>query len=420
MLKVNKKHILPIFVMSLMMTSKVFLNSVNSEYKYYVAIIWILIHTVEHRSWIFSRSKSDLISGGIVRKIYMQIGFPYLFAALYSVFLLIIGNTTTHYLWRGISYALHIIVCFVFSYVFLDRYRENSFKIIGAAALLSYFYTLVFAFIGLGFSGSLAYIVRPGSFSTTISAWFEMHDLVFSVGFLLIYILLGYNGKIRNHIGQLILLVFVFYVGYKRIAILGLIASVLISVIISNRARTRSIQVGKIIAILLGVLGLCYVYTFMLSTGAFEALMLKYNINLMGRDRIYTYFRSFYDYSFGFLGNGYGFTAQYLLDNSSSLVRQLHGTLGLHNDILRLYIELGIWGSLIWHFWYLIRIPNSLKTYDFSCLKLFMAFMIYAYIVYLTDNTTTYFWFQFMWSVLLGHHIIKQSIPKEPSEVIGR
>ena len=403
-----------------MMTSKIFLNPVNSEYKYYVAIIWILIHTIEHSNWLFSKNRDNLISGGIIRKIYVMIGFPYLFAALYSVFLLIIGNTTAHYLWRGISYALHIIVCFVFSYMFLDRYKENSFRIIGAAALLSYFYTIVFAFIGLGFSGSLAYIVRPGNFSTNISAWFEMHDLVFSVGFILIYILLGYNGKIRNNIGLLILFTFVFYVGYKRIAILGLIVSVLISAIISNRARTRSIQVWKIVTILLSVLGLCYVYTYMLSTGAFEAVMLKYNVNLMGRDRIYTYFRSYYEYSLTFLGNGYGFTSQYLLDNSLSLMRQLHGTLGLHNDILRLYIEIGIWGSLIWHFWYLIRIPNILKTYDFSCLKLFMAFMIYAYIVYLTDNTTTYFWFQFIWSLLLGHHIIKQIKSTDLSEVDGK
>jgi hypothetical protein len=130
----------------------------------------------------------------------------------------------------------------------------------------------------------------------------------------------------------------------------------------------------------------------------------------MGRDRIYTYFRRFYEYTLSFLGKGYGFTSQYLLDNSSSLMKQLHGTLGLHNDILRLYIELGLWGSFIWHFWYLIRIPKYLKSYDFSCLKLFMAFMIYAYIVYITDNTTTYFWFQFMWSLLLGHHIIKHSV----------
>ncbi len=416
-IKVKKKNILPVFVLSLMMTSKVFLTSINSEYKYYAAILWILFHTLEHNHWFIPTVESRT-NRNSVRRLFLDAYFPYVFAVVYSIMLLLTKNTTTHYLWRGISYSLHIAVCFLFAYMFLDRYKDHTLKIICAAVLLSYFYTLVFAFIGLGASGSIAYIISPGSFSTTISRWFEMHDLVFSVGFIIIFIFLGYNGKIRNNIFLIIFLIFVFHVGHKRIAILGLVSSIIVSAIISNRQKTRSIQVWKIITILLASLALCYVYTYLLSNGAFEALMLRYNINLMGRDRIYTYFRSYYEYSLKFMGDGYGFTSQYLLDNLTELMRQLHGTLGLHNDILRLYIELGFFGSLIWNFWYLIRMPKTImKSYGFSCLKLFMAFMIYAYIVYLTDNTTTYFWFQFMWTVLLGYSVLYVGISRGINEV---
>jgi hypothetical protein len=302
----------------------------------------------------------------------------------------------------------------------LDRYGKDLFKIISAAALLSYFYSLVFAFMGLGVVESIHYIMSPGSYLNNVSRWFEMHDLVFSIGFIIIYLVSGYNGKPKKNILLILLTAFAFYVGHKRIALVGLFVSIIVSAIISNRAKRRTIQVWKILIILLSTLALCYVYTYLLSTGVFEAIMLKYNVNLMGRDRIYASFRPFYYYSVSFVGNGYGFTAQYLLDNALALMKQLHGALGLHNDILRLYIELGFIGSLVWHFWYLIRIPNTMKQYDFSTLKLFMAFMIYAYIVYLTDNTTTYFWFQFMWTCLLGTSIIKKSSIGHVNEVKTR
>lgn len=380
------------------MTSKFMNVEINTEYKFYVATLCIVIYTLMKPNWFFRRDTYNI-------QTLKWTWFPYLFAITYSILLIIVGQTTFHYVWRGISFALHILVAFVFAHMVLDKYKSNTIHIVCNAMLLSFVYTLIMGIWGLGFQTAFEYFLFPGNFGTSVSGWFEMHDLIFSMGFMIIYMLFFSNQKENKRTFKILLLLVFFYIGYKRIAILGLILSIVLGLFVSSRNKYRKIEIKKIVLVLLCVLCCCYIYTFMLSTGVFELLSLKYNINLMGRDRIYSVFKDYYNYSLSFLGNGYGFTNQFLLDNVENLYRQLYGTLGLHNDILKTYIELGFFGSLVWHFSYLVYIPMKIQKMDFSIIKLYLMIMIYSYIVFLTDNTTQYFWFQFTWGLLLWFEI---------------
>ena len=65
----------------------------------------------------------------------------------------------------------------------------------------------------------------------------------------------------------------------------------------------------------------------------------------------------------------------------------------VHNDILKMYVEMGFWGFLLWIMvyyvfqthWFITRCGEKVAV----C---FMAINVYMLVTYLTDNTMFYYW----------------------------
>ncbi|MBQ3662850.1 MAG: O-antigen ligase domain-containing protein, partial [Clostridia bacterium] len=65
----------------------------------------------------------------------------------------------------------------------------------------------------------------------------------------------------------------------------------------------------------------------------------------------------------------------------------------LHNDILKIFIELGSIGFTLWAVVYYIVFPSYwMKRHDTETGMLYMAILLYMTVTYLTDNTVFYFW----------------------------
>ena len=65
----------------------------------------------------------------------------------------------------------------------------------------------------------------------------------------------------------------------------------------------------------------------------------------------------------------------------------------LHNDILKIFIELGALGFTLWAgINYILYPAYWMKRHDMETGILYMAILAYMTVTYLTDNTAFYFW----------------------------
>ena len=246
---------------------------------------------------------------------------------------------------------------------------------------------LIRAFFQVGFKGIINSFFGAFAFSEGSSNFFEVHELTFSMGLLIIYYLFFEREK-RKKFFRIILLIFCFILGAKRIGICGLIVASLFSLFIYKKGLTRF----KLI--LLGIIGIliCYGYLFILYNEKFFLLLNHYGINNMGRDLIYTYFIKRSKFSLFQIGWGIAGVSKVIENMNRAEVLYMVTVRGLHNDILKIYINFGFCGSLIWYIFNFIYIPlKFFRNYGKRISTLYLSLIIYMFVTYLTDNTEAYF-----------------------------
>ena len=65
----------------------------------------------------------------------------------------------------------------------------------------------------------------------------------------------------------------------------------------------------------------------------------------------------------------------------------------LHNDFMRVYIEMGFWGFFAWGWYTLIFQYNWIKSkFGLETVRLFFLCELYIFLTYMTDNTLFYFY----------------------------
>lgn len=298
----------------------------------------------------------------------------------------------------------------------LILFGRNAVNILFEAYFLSYGITILMALKGIGIANIISYLQNP--LTSPFDPWFESHDLCISVGLLILF-LLFYEKKIQWK--KLLFAGAIFYFGYKRIAIFACLLTCVIGVFINRRLKKSG--KAKIDLAAFGILAACLLYTFCIATGWLRELAVAYNINFMGRLDFYDFFRNYYDLSPLFTGQGYGFVEKLLEVTNSTVsgdVTRLYGVMGLHSDILRMYIELGFLGSLLYFFYYLKILPDRIqKIGGYDSVRIYFLLTIYAFITYTTDNTISYFIFQMTLFTLAGAAILDH-VKEKVCESVGQ
>jgi O-antigen ligase len=146
--------------------------------------------------------------------------------------------------------------------------------------------------------------------------------------------------------------------------------------------------------ITIGIVGVlvCYGYLFIVYNNEFFAILNEHGINNMGRDLIYAYFVRRTKLSPTQMGWGMAGVAKVVENMDRSEVMYMAAVRGVHNDILKIYINFGFVGSLIWYALNLIYFPvKFMNEYGKKAATIYMALILYLFITYLTDNTESYF-----------------------------
>ena len=244
-------------------------------------------------------------------------------------------------------------------------------------------------------------IITFGGFENKTVTALEVHDLTFAFGVFLLYFTM-LPSHIKKPVLHIVLAAFFFLLGMKRIALAQMIVLIPFWYILINRKFKKSSFVNFTAVI---ILFFCLWYVYLIYSDGYGTLMDAMNVNTMGRDRIYRVVAPYYEFSPAYLGHGTGFVQRtmedlFLAGNSPAL--------GLHADILMLFIELGFFGMI---FWILIqyvlkyKIIKSVAGEEVMLLSFLVS--MYAFFTYITDNTFLYCYTNLAIAFIPTVHMVK-------------
>ena len=219
----------------------------------------------------------------------------------------------------------------------------------------------------------------------------EIHDITFVFGQLLLYYVAfapkETPGERKKRWRMILLCAFFFLVGMKRIAIPAALLFIVYSLFLKHK------KFLKPFLILQGFLWVAFflVYIYGVRTGGVSRILNLVGIDMMGRDYLWQLAGEHYDFSFGYMGHGFEYVDSIVASwYSSGLINHPYP---FHNDILKVFVEMGFPGFVLWSgIQYVIGPIFWTKYADNNTALLYMADLGYMTITYLTDNTAFYFW----------------------------
>ena len=142
--------------------------------------------------------------------------------------------------------------------------------------------------------------------------------------------------------------------------------------------------------------GICFfvffcVYLYLVRSGILISFLESLGIPMLGRDVLWSLPNDYYELSP--FWKGLGFEGVHELIDIWVREGLLKRGVLLHNDILKVFIELGSLGFTFWvGLQYILYPLYWSKRHDTESALLYMAILGYMSVTYLTDNTAFYFW----------------------------
>ena len=219
----------------------------------------------------------------------------------------------------------------------------------------------------------------------------EIHDITFLFGqFFLYYALFApKDSRSEKRLRRRCMLLSLFFIilGLKR----STLPAVLLVCVYVKLLRMTKKPEKLIMATGIGLFVFCYVYLWLTRSGILVAFMESIGIDMMGRDVLWSLPNDYYTLSP--FWKGLGFEAVTDLVNTWHKAGLINRAYPLHNDILKIFIELGAAGFTLWAGINYILYPSYwMRQHGAQTGLLYMALLAYMTVTYLTDNTAFYFW----------------------------
>lgn len=398
--KINNLRILGIIyivLFSIAFLQRLGNKEINYFIRYIIAAFWILLSFIQL-----------IKNNGRVIKYKQEMAFflkmfirPYVAIGIYNLFLFVFGFANHEFAGRCISniVTMFITILVSFSTIYLLKDKTLKYTIISIA--ISFLIVILYNLVTLGPSVFTNVFYTFINNTDTVNV-FEVHDLTFAMGLILIAYVYFRKKITVNDLITCTLALFIMMIGFKRIQLLA-IALIVMYMTIVRRLKERFRNKLMIITCYAIIIS-CYLYIFIIKNGYFDNLINSLGINTMGRIYFYDWISNFFEFSPKFLGLGLGATSKMMeLDTQWSIS-------AIHSDILRMYVELGFVGYAVWALYYLKYCYKSiLNKYAFIDAELYFILTLYLFILYFTDNTYNYFATQYIYMVLITMFTIKDT-----------
>lgn len=241
----------------------------------------------------------------------------------------------------------------------------------------------------------------------------EIHDLTFVFGQMIVYYAVfaphTTREEKRKRWRYLLLCIWFFLVGMKRSAIPAVVLFIIVGLLLRKRKLPHwfypVVGVGCIVFFL--------VFLYCVRNGIVTALLLRFDIDMMGRDCLWSLANPYYEFSITYIGHGFEYV--------DSLVTQwynegiLNHPYPFHNDILKVFVEMGFPGFMLWSGIQYVLTPLFWQRYaDQQTTLLYMCVLGYMTVTYLTDNTAFYFWSAMALRLLPLAYAMNRKKPPKP------
>ncbi len=216
----------------------------------------------------------------------------------------------------------------------------------------------------------------------------EVHDLTFAFGPFLIYLFLNWRESPHPAL-WLTAASFFFLIGLKRIAIPAIALAVAAALLVRLLPERASRQTALCAAICL--MAVTFLYIVGIRGGLFQYLEERLGVNTMGRVAMFANLEPYYDISLTYMGRGTGF--ERFVDWASGQVYRTpqKTAMQIHNDFLRMYLNIGFIGYWVWIWSYLfVRLRYWFHQGGKQAGCLFFGICVYCFVLYATDNAIYY------------------------------
>lgn len=240
----------------------------------------------------------------------------------------------------------------------------------------------------------------------------EIHDLTFVFGQLILYYAAFAPHKTKSEkIKRWLFLLdcsFFFLVGMKRIAIPAVVLFILVAWFV------RRFKKQKLILTVWGFawVAFFFVYLYGVRTGVVSQVLNMIGIDMMGRDYLWKLANDYYEFSIFYFGHGFEYVDSIVaIWYGAGLINNPYP---LHNDILKVFVELGFPGFIFWSgIQYILTPIFWMKYADEDTALLYLCNLSYMTITYLTDNTSFSFWSTMALRLLpLAYSVTRKKPPK--------
>lgn len=314
---------------------------------------------------------------------------------VWSLYIWFYNETDVSSIKRGASKILYQLIALAVAICLVYLFGRLAIDIFASGICAANFGIMLIEMPAYGVGPSLqslmTSIITIGETTEGYAEQLEIHEVTFLYALFILYYMLfaprDTKKDKRRNIALTLASIFFFLTGMKRILIPALILG-FIYVWVVKKLKNY----GKII-IWTGILicAFCWTYLYFVSTGDAATVMDELGINSMGRSYIWSLVRKYYEFTPAYIGRGF--------EAVDSIVTYFYkaGLIDvaypLHNDVLKVYVELGFVGMTFWSLFLYVWLPIYwVKKYGQEMGLVYMAMMIPMTITYLTDNTAFYFW----------------------------
>ena len=337
------------------------------------------------------------------RKLFIKLFcMPRVIMLLYSCILWLISKTAVPYISRGVSNTLFQCVAYICGVCIACGEKDDILDITLASSITVFAISYLIGFVQNGMF--FVHALNPfDPLAYDYAKYTELHEIAYILGLsiLLNLIIEKHTSLKKKNVLFWISIVF-FVIAWKRIGIFAVAVTYLYFQIFDRSNKTNKSIFIKIT----GIIGtiVCLVFVSLIVSGEFVGLLQSYGIDMMGRDIIYAYFRRFTTFSPTFMGKGVGFVGRQFDYTTSADLYHMASIRALHNDFFKMYIEIGFIGFIIWVVWWLIKLPQIIKKrYGVKKAFICLLFILFAFILYTTDNTESYNNFQMELSSIITY-----------------
>lgn len=363
--------------------------NVNNYARYFVCLCWLIYLCIK----LYKMSPvNQLAYQCSYHMFYMML--PYLVMAGYTLILwcfemndVIFRNYT-----RLASTLLYLFLAFSFISVGYLLFQKKVIDVLFWSTIISYSLgSILSGIFELGFLNIFRYFLSifTNSEAADINYFFEIHDITFSMGIFFIYYLFFEKSHKHKYIKLFILLIFLI-LGFKRIQLIAILLCIV--AYFSLFKICRKLKTLRLSAfIIAGVV--VFFYVFSVKSGLLSRIATNLDIETSGRLEYYSFAAQYYEFSFGYFGRGFTWFSR-MFQKLYEAGFRLNGhrvAASIHSDVLVLYIEIGIWGMIIWLYYsFCIKTKMLSKRYGGQVARCYLILMIYMLVLYLTDNPLMY------------------------------